>query len=174
MVRMTRATSSGMPQRGVAVMPFSIRPSYFSFDGAVISVRIRPGCTSYTPMPSPASRSAYSRAAMCEAIFDMQYSPRSMVAATAFDDVTNTMLRCNSPVCGAAAMRRATAWARKKVPRVFTLKQPSHLAHVERVTALQHRDTGVVDEAVAPAEAAVHGVERVRVRGDVADVAVEG
>src|SRR6218665_728658 len=48
------------------------------------------------------------------------------------------------------------------------------LAHVEQVTALQHRHTGVVDEAVDLAEAAVHGVEQVRVRGDVADVAVEG
>ena len=31
-MRITRATSSGWPQRGVAVMPSAIRPSYFAFD----------------------------------------------------------------------------------------------------------------------------------------------
>ena len=60
---------------------------------------------------------------------DRQYSPRFGEAARALDEVIVTIERC--PVGGAMAIiRRATAWVRKNVPRVFTAMQRSKLSGV--------------------------------------------
>ena len=101
------ATSCGVPQRCIGTMPPAMRSSYCAATDSVIGVRMMPGRTSNTPMPSAARRSAKSRVSMPRPAFDMQYSPRSMDASSALTDDTVTMARaCSLPL---DAMCRATA-----------------------------------------------------------------
>jgi hypothetical protein len=89
--------------------------SYLPATPSVIGVRITPGRTSKTAMPSGASRSANSLLSMPRPAFDRQYSPRSIDARLALTEDTVTIER--GPNACAAAICRATACVKKKVPR---------------------------------------------------------
>jgi len=95
-----------------------MRCSYRSATAAVIGVRITPGLTSNTAMSWAASRSANNRVTMARPAFDTQYSPRSGEASSALTEEIVTIERGLPAAC--AAMCRATAWVKKKVPRKFT------------------------------------------------------
>ena len=71
--------------------PSAIRVSYAARTGAVMSVAIIPGRTSYTCIPDAARRVANNRTAIASPAFETQYSPRAMEAISAETDVTNTI-----------------------------------------------------------------------------------
>lgn len=67
-------TSSGLPQRGIGTRPRSIHSSMTPVIAeAVISVRMKPGRTSWTAMPSPARRTASTLHIIDSAALVMQY-----------------------------------------------------------------------------------------------------
>ncbi|MNR59284.1 hypothetical protein D3C85_1805050 [compost metagenome] len=70
-------------------------------------------------MPSSARRTANKREAMDKPALEMPYSPRKVETACTLEEVMVMMQRCCSHgVC--RRKRRAKAWVRKNVPRVFT------------------------------------------------------
>ena len=70
------ATSSGVPQRLIGVIPSAISLSYFCYTTSVIGVLMMPGRTSNTGIPNSASLSANRVVIIETPAFEMQYSPR--------------------------------------------------------------------------------------------------
>ena len=64
--------SRASPQRRIGTRPPSISASYLAVTPAVMSVRMMPGRTSNTEMPSPASRSASTFVHMASPALEMQ------------------------------------------------------------------------------------------------------
>src|SRR3954452_17213145 len=116
----TAATAAPSPPRRIGTRPPGSRRSYFSLTPAVISVRIIPGRTSNTPIPSAAKRNAKSLTAIASAALDKQYSPRSIEAMVAETEETKTMLCWFSADEARPSIRRAVRWVRKKEPLRLT------------------------------------------------------
>mmetsp|Transcript_12968 Transcript_12968/g.42446 ORF Transcript_12968/g.42446 Transcript_12968/m.42446 type:complete len:234 (+) Transcript_12968:506-1207(+) len=118
--------SAGDPSRLLGMFAMKVLPAGESKNSALISVRMYPGCMLLTRMPWRAHSRESARVMWSSAALLMAYVDRLL---TTLSEMSEATLMIDPPI-SAATMRRATACAMKKGPRVFTLSTVSYASGV--------------------------------------------
>ena len=157
--RTAAATSAPSPQRLAGTSPSSISASYFAATPAVMSVRMMPGRTSKTAMPSAASRAAKPCTAMARPAFDTQYSTRLSDTISAEHEETKISARpflrpCRQHPPGDRLGEEERAAQVDAEDRVEVLRRGLH-----EVQPLRRRDAGIGDQHVDRPERCLDRIE---------------
>lgn len=133
-----------------------MRASYFAATWAVISVRITPGLTSKTGMPSGASLTASAFAHMESPSFETQYWARSIETSSLLAEVMKTIAGLRSS--GAPSIALATSGAAQINAHHEIVGFRRDLQHV---AAHRSADASIGDEKIEPSEVPHHGGDKI-------------